>query len=124
MQKTTLGFPRRIRNPFRKRGVRGTGLLSVNSACCFASEHGLGTAIAHAREVAARVCPGMRVLEPVLRQEILADGHYLLVVVEVPEMSADEFGECYDAFMDGVWGELPNLDPALVTFSVQTRVSA
>jgi hypothetical protein len=71
--------------------------------------------------VAGRVYEDVRVLEPVLRQEVLNDEEYLFVAVEVPEMEAEEFGRRYEAFMDGVWGELENLDPALVTFSVRTR---
>jgi|GEM_PF-4990934 len=105
----------------RRRRSPGT-LVTVNSdAFRYAREHGLDAAIAHARRVAARVYPDARVLEPVLRREILADGQYLLVGVEVPEMAADDFGQRYDVFVDGVWGELPELDPALVTFSVRTR---
>ncbi|HYW09998.1 MAG TPA: hypothetical protein VE913_23735 [Longimicrobium sp.] len=122
MQKITRGLPRVTRNLFRKRTARGVVYGSVSSnACQFAHEHGLDAAIVHARMVAERVYPDVRVLEPVLRQEILSDGQYLLVVVEVPEMDAEVFGRRYNAFMDGVWDDLDLPDPDLVTFSVRTR---
>lgn len=122
MQRFTRDLPGVTRSLFRKRNGSGGHRATTNrDACCFAREHGLDAPIAHARAVAGRVYQDVRVLEPVLRQEVLNDGEYLFVAVEVPEMEAEEFGQRYEAFMDGVWGELENLDPALVTFSVRTR---
>jgi hypothetical protein len=89
----------------------------------FIAEHDVAGALYLARGVAESVFGDAAVVsEPELRSEVLGDASNLFVAVEVPPMDEGDFIRRYDAFMDGVWGEI-DLDPALVTFSVQTRAS-
>ena len=91
----------------------------------FVRQHRLSRAMRHAAGAARQVYgDDVQLLEPAIRREVLDSGAYLHVVVEVPAMPEAEFVQKYDAFMEGVWGGMKNLDPALITFSVRSRVPA
>lgn len=113
------------RKPRFRGRVSAVGRVGPSRVDAFVQRDELSVALRHATGVAHHVYGGgARVLEPDLRRELLGSGSYLYVVVEVPAMPEDEFIRKYDAFMEGVWEGMATLDPALITFSVQSRARA
>jgi hypothetical protein len=80
--------------------------------------------LARARALVADVYGGdAQVGEAVVRREIVDEGSYLLVPIEVPPMTDEEFTRKYDAFTEALWSGSA-VDPSAITFAVQTRDAA